>query len=185
MKKLFTAVLLGVALAGVAPAQTSPVGKAAEVKVAVVEFSVGANASGMTPEAVRTLQTTLAHAVFKSDRFDVADSRWTRTASQPDLATINGGSSTAAAVKLGKTLGVSYILAGTVVEYAPKGADGFGRVTLKAHLIEVATGKIKYSGETAARSTSAMYTNGAAEMQAKTMKPAIEKLVATLEDLKL
>jgi TolB-like protein len=181
MKNLFTAVILGIAFAGVALAQTS---KAAEVKLAVIEFSPGANASGMTSEAKRQLQASLAFALVESDRFDVVDVKRTRAASQGDLAAINGDSSTAAAVKLGKQLGVSYVLTGTVVEYTPKDAEGFGRVILKTRLIEVATGRVKHAGETTQRSTSAMRTNGAAEMQTKAIKPAIEKLTATLAELR-
>ena len=193
MKNIFTAVVLGVAFAGVSLAHTSSeekagerhAGQAAEVKVAVIEFSPGPNAPGMTPEAKRQLQASLAFALVESDRFDVVDVRRTRAASQDDLAAINDGSSTAAAVKLGKQLGVSYVLTGTVAEYTPKGADGFGRVILKTRLIEVATGKVKHAGETTQRSMSAMRTNGAAEMQTKAMKPAIEKLTATLAGLRL
>jgi TolB-like protein len=193
MKNLFTAIILGIALAGVSLAHTSSNEKAGdpravqadEVKVAVVEFSPGPNASAMTAEAKRQLQASLAFALVESDRFDVVDVRRTRAASQADLAAINGGASTAAAVKLGKQLGVSYVLTGTVVEYTPKGTDGFGRVILKTRLIEVATGKIKHAGETTQLSTSAMRTNGAAEMQTKAMKPAIEKLTETLAGLRL
>jgi len=154
MKNLFTAVILGIAFAGVSLAQTSSeekagerqTAKAAEVKVAVIEFSPGPNASGMTPEAKRQAQASLAFALFETHRFDVVDVRRTRDASQGDLAALNGGSSTAAAVKLGKQLGVSYVLTGTVEEYTPKGADGFGHVILKTRLIEVATGKVKHAG---------------------------------------
>jgi TolB-like protein len=88
-------------------------------------------------------------------------------------------------VKIGKLLGVNYVLTGIVAEYTPQGADGFGRVILKTRLIEVATGKVKHAGETTQRSTSAMRTNGAAEMQTKAVKPAIEKLTATLAGLTL
>jgi hypothetical protein len=193
MKYLFAAVILGIAFAGVSLAHVSSdekIGerhavKAAEVKVAVVEFSPAPNAPGMTPEAKRQLQASLAFALFETRRFDVVDVRRTRAASQADLAAINNGSSTAAAVKLGKQLGVSYVLTGIVAEYTPKGADGFGHVILNTRLIEVATGKVKYAGETTQRSISAMRTNGAAEMQTKTMKPAIEKLTAILAGLTL
>jgi TolB-like protein len=191
MKNIFTAVVLGVAFAGVSLAHTSSIekagerhsGKAAEVKVAVIEFSPGPNAPGMTSEAKRQLQASLAFALVESDRFEVVDVRRTRAASQNDLAAINDGSP-AAAVKLGKQLGVSYVLTGTVAEYTPRGADGFGRVILKTRFIDVATGKVKHAGETTQRSVSAMRTNGAAEMQTKAMKPAIEKLTATLAGLR-
>jgi TolB-like protein len=181
MKNLFTAVILGIVLAGAALAQTT---KSAEVKVAVIEFSPGANASGMIPEAKRQLQASMAFALVQSERFDVVDVRRTRAASGGDLANLNGGSSTSAAVKLGKQLGVSYVLTGSVVEYTPKDADGFGRVILRTRLIEVATGKVKHADETTQRSTSAMRTNSAAEMQTKAIKPAIEKLTAILAGLK-
>ena len=192
MKNLFAAIVLGIACAGVSLAHTSSgekagerhAGTAAEVKVAVVEFSPGPNAPGMTPEAKRQLQASLAFALFETRRFDVVDVRRTRAASQDNLAAINNGSSTAAAVKLGKQLGVTYVLTGTVEEYTPQGGDGFGRVLLKTRLIEVATGKVKHAGETTQRGTSAMRTNGAAEMQTKAIKPALEKLTATLAELR-
>jgi TolB-like protein len=177
------ALVLGISFSGVSLAQTSSVATA-KVKVAVVEFTPGPNAPGMTYEAKRHMQASLAYALVDSKRFDVVDIRWTRDASQSDLATINGGASTAAAVKLGKQLGVSYVLTGTVEEYTPQGGDGFGRVRLKTRLIEVATGKVTHAGETTQRSTSAMRTPGAAEMHTKAMRPALEKLAATLAGLR-
>ena len=194
MKNLFAAVILGIALAGAALAYTSTeeksvegtvVGRADEVKMAVVEFSPGAKVSGMTPEAKRQLQTALAAALARSRKFDVADVRWTRNESANDLAAINAGSSTAAAVKLGKKLGVKYVLTGTIVEYTLKDADDFGRVVLKTRLIEVATGKVRHADEITQRSTGAMRTSGAVEMQAKAVKPAIDKLAAALLELRL
>ena len=182
MKKLLTAVILGIALAGASFAQTS---KATEIKVAVVEFSPGQNVSGMTPEAKRQLQAGLAAALEKTRKFDVADVRWTRDESQSNLAALNNGSSTAAAVKLGKKLDVSYVLIGTIEEYTPKGTDGFGSLVLKSRLVEVATGKVKYSDETTQRSTTEMRTTGVAEMQAKTGMPAVKKLAAIIAGLKL
>ncbi len=193
MRNMFTAVVLGIAFAGLSLAHTSSEEKAGElqavqaakVKVAVIEFSPGPNAPGMSPEAKRQLQASLAFALFDSHRFDVVDVRRTRDATQGDLATINEGSSTAAAVKVGKQLGVSYVLTGIVAEYTPKGADGFGRVILNTRLIEVATGKVKHSSETTQQSISAMRTNGAAEMQTKAIKPALEKLTGMLVELTL
>lgn len=61
----------------------------AKVKVAVIEFSPRPNASGMTFEARRQLQATLAFVLFQTKRFDVVDVRWTRDASQANLAAVN------------------------------------------------------------------------------------------------
>ena len=189
MKNLFIAVILGIAFAGVSLGHTSSeekqAAKAGEVKVAVVEFSPGPNAPGMTYEAKRHLQASLAFALYETKRFHVVDVRNTRAASQDNLAAINEGSSTAAAVKLGKQLGVSYVLTGIVVEYTPKGPDNFGRVIVKSRLIEVATGKVKHSEETTQRSVSEMRTTNAAEMHTRTVRPALEKLAATLAGLGL
>lgn len=180
MKNLLTAIILGIVLAGVALAQNS-----SKVKVAVVEFTPGPNVSGMTYESKRHFQASLVFALVKTKKFDIPDVGWTRDESKDNLADINGNSSTAAAVKLGKKLGVSYVLTGVVVEYIPKDADSFGRVVLKTRLIEVSTGKVKHTGETTQRSTSAMLTTGVAEMQTRTIKPAIENLTATIVGLKL
>ena len=160
------ALVLGIAFAGVSSAQTSD-----KIRVAVIEFSPGPNAS-------------LAYALYETKRFSPVDVRNTREASQADLAAINSGSSTAAAVRVGKQLGVAYVITGTVVEYTPQGGDSFGRVLLKTRLVEVATGKVVYAGETSQRSTSAMRTANAAEMHTKTMRPALESLAATLAGLR-
>ena len=184
MKKLFTVVILGIALAGISLAQTSS-GKAEEIKMAVVEFSSGSNDSEMPVESRRQLQNSLAAALARNKKFDIADIRWTRTESQAGLANLNNGSSTAAAVKLGKVLSVRYVLTGTVVKYTPKDGDGFSHVTLKPRLIEVATGKVIHTSETSARSTGVMRTNGAAEIQSKLIKPAVDNLTPKLFELKL
>ena len=190
MKNLFTAVILGIAFAGVSLANTSSVEKAGEpqapkaakVKMAVVEFSPGPNVPEMTVESKRHLQASLAFALYETKIFHVVDVRRTRDASAGDLAALNSGSS-AAAVKLGKQLGVSYVLTGTVVEYTLKGADNFGLVILKFQLIEVATGKVKHSGETTQRSTSEMRGINPAELHTRAVRPAVEKLAATLAGL--
>ncbi len=193
MKNLLTAVILSIALAGVSLAQNASgaktgarqAGNATETKVAVVEFAAGPNAAAMAPDAKRQLQTSLAAALAKSNKFDVADVRWTRNESEKDLAAINGASSTAAAVKLGKRLDVGYVLTGSVTEYTPKGAGNFGRVIVKIRLVEVATGKVRHTDEVTQQSTGEMKTDGVVEMQSKTVKPAVEKLAAALKELKL
>lgn len=176
MKRLITAVVLGVMMAGVSVAQ----GQSGKVKAAVIEFTPGANASEMTAEAKRQLQASIAFSLTQSRRFDIVDVRHTRDASQSTLAAVNNDSSTAAAVKVGKQLGVSYVLTGTVTEYTAKGDGGFGYATLQTRLVEVATGDVKYSGKIAQKGTSAMRTTGTAEMHTKVLKPAIEQLTEML-----
>ena len=182
MKNLFAAIILGIVLTSVSLAQTSS--KAAHggngpgrTRIAVVEFTPGPNASTMTYEAKRHLQASIAFELYESGRFSPVDVRNTREATKASLDAINSNGSTAAAVKAGKQLGVSYILTGTVVEYNKTS----GQATLRTRWIEVATGKVKYSGDTTGQSTSAITgRSGEAEMMTKVLKPAIKTLTAKL-----
>ena len=70
MKKLFTAFILGIALAGVSFAQATA--RAKGVKTAVVEFTPGAGASAMNDPAKSGLQTALAALLKYTRRFDVS-----------------------------------------------------------------------------------------------------------------
>lgn len=176
MKKLFVLVVLNAALAGVSFAEVP----STPVKAAVVEFTPGPNASGMTHEGKRHLQAHIASLLHKARIFHIVDVRHTREASQSILAAVNSGNSTEAAVRVGKQLGVSYVLTGHVVEYAPNGGGGFGQATIRTRLVEVATGKVRHSEEIVQVGTSAMRTTGTDEMHSKVLKPAIDKLVATL-----
>lgn len=173
MKNIFAAFILGIALAGVSFAQGAS-GRSQGTKTAVVEFTPGPGAAGMTEQAKFNLQTALAASLNHTRKFDVYDTRHTKRATQADLASING-TSTAAAVRVGKQLGVAYVVTGTVSEYDTKGS-----ATVKFRLVEVATGKVKNSGEISQQAVSKMYGTGAPEMQAKVMKPLIDKLTATL-----
>ena len=173
MRNLFTVIILGIALVGVSFGQGAARGTAP--KLAVVEFSPGANASGMTDQAKRGLQSQLSARLNHTRKFDVYDTRHTRNASQSGLAAINGAS-TAAAVRVGKQLGVAFVLTGTVTEY-----NTGGSATAKFRLVEVATGKVRHSGEISQSATMKMTGNAAAaEMQAKVMKPLIDKLTNSM-----
>jgi curli biogenesis system outer membrane secretion channel CsgG len=150
------------------------------VKIAVVEFTPAADAAGMTPNAKRWLQAQLSATLHDTRRFDVYDTRHTRNASQGTLSAVNHDSSTAAAVAVGRRLGVRYVLTGAVTQYAAQGDGGVGHTTLRTRLVDVATGRVHHSGETVQKGTGVMRTAGEAEMHAKVMKPAIDALTATL-----
>lgn len=177
MNNLIAVVILGAALAGRTLAQSPSTGssiKTEKVKVAVVEFTPSLNASGMTAEAKRQLQASIAFRLMKTNRFHVVDVRHTREASQADLAAVNGAS-TAAAVRVGKQLKVSYVLTGTVEEYNTKGS-----ATLKTQLVEVATGKVKYTVELSHQSPKEMRTGGDVEMKTYVLLPITLRLAETL-----
>jgi len=174
MKNLLTAILFATAMVGVsfAQGQTKTSGK---TRIAVVEFTPGPNASAMTAEAKRHLQASIAFSLFETKKFDVVDVRNTRSASQADLAAINGGSTSAA-------------LPGCkppwVFSRPPRDRPPYnlaGSAIMKPRFVEVATGKVKYSSDISQKSTAAMTARaGEAEMMVKVLKPAIQKLTADL-----
>lgn len=176
MKRSFTLIIIAIALASISFAQTSSKalrsGGSGKTRIAVVEFTPGADASTMTAEAKRQLQASIAFSLADSGRFEVVDVRNTRYATKDILPALNGNGSTAAVVRAGKQLGVGYVLTGTVALYDTK----LGEVTLKARLVEVATGKVKYSGRATGRTATPMRSGGTAEMMSKAVRPAIEDL---------
>lgn len=177
MKNLLTAFILYIALVGVSFAQGTS--RSQGVKTAVVEFTPGAGAAAMNDQAKRGLQSTLSASLNHTRKFDVYDTRHTRTASQANLAAING-TSTAAAVKLGKQLGVAYVVTGTVVNYTPKDSGGHGYAEVNVRLIEVATGMVRHSNNVSVRSGKPMYTGSQPEMHAKVLRHVIDQLTEIL-----
>lgn len=173
MKNILIALVFAIVLAGVSYAQEPTRDRG--VKTAVVEFTPTAGAAGMNDQAKRELHTTLSARLNHTRKFHVYDTRHTRNASQANLAAING-TSTAAAVKLGKQLGVTYVLTGTVIEYNTKGS---AKVAFR--LVETATGKVRYSGQISQQATMRMSDNpGAPEMQAKVLKALIDRMTEEL-----
>jgi TolB-like protein len=149
-------------------------------RIAVVEFTPGANAASMTSEARRHLQGSLSAALDNSRKFDVFDTRHTRRASEATLEAINTDVSTSAAVKIGKTLGVAYVLTGVVVDYSPGAERAHGSTRIQSRVVEVATGKVVHTAETTHTSVGPLERKTEQVMQAWVMKPAIDKLTAAL-----
>jgi TolB-like protein len=175
-------VVLGLTTAAIAAngdraLSTAAAPKSARPRIAVLEFTPGTNAAGMTYEAKRHLQASIAYSLASSGKFHVADVRNTREATQSDLLELNGAASTDAVVKAGQKLNVHFVLAGTITDYNTK----TGHAILKTRLIDVDTGKVKHSAETIGQSTSEMSARaGEPEMMNKVLRPAIEKLTAGL-----
>ena len=159
MKNLFTALILGLALAGVSLAQSG------KPRIAVLEFSDATGA--MSYEAKRQLQASISFELVKKREFEVPDVRNTREMTQ------GGGTATS----IGKKLGVDYVMTGSVIEYSTTA----GRMTVRTQLIEVATGKVKLSGDTTGQSVRAMPINsGHAAMSVMVAKPLIQKLTDSI-----
>jgi len=67
------------------------------------------------------------------------------------------------------------VVTGNVVDY-----NTGGSAVVKFRIVEVATGKVKHSGEISQQAVTKMYGTGAPEMQSKVMKPLIDKLTEEL-----
>jgi curli biogenesis system outer membrane secretion channel CsgG len=160
-----------------ATAQNSP---PPMIPIAVVEFTPGANASAMTAEAKRHLQSSLAAELHDSRKFRVYDTRHTRNASAATLVAINTDASTKAAVAVGKTLGVVYVVTGVIVDYSPDAERSHGFTKLQYRMVEVATGKVVYADETMHTGALQLHRKNEAEMHSRVIKPAVDKLAATL-----
>ncbi len=181
MKNMFTAVILSVVLVGVSYAQ-APMTKKARVNLVVTEFRVGEKATTMTAEAKRHFQASIAFNLEQTKRFKVVDIRRTRSASQPNLTVINATDEAriAAAARFGRQMGVDYVLVGSVNEYTPKDEGGHGFSEISVRLIDVATGRVKYTGDFSVRSGSPMKSGGQAEMQTHVMRHIIDQLADVL-----
>ena len=117
--------------------------------------------------------------------------------------TLSGEVNPTTAVKVGKLLGVNYLLTGTVTEYGKAGASSGGSgvgglpgfsveakpfvAAMKARLIDASTGQVVWTDEARGQSDSTKVSVGGfgggvddQRMFDDVMKPVIQKLVASL-----
>ncbi|MFT3745795.1 MAG: hypothetical protein QM785_16080 [Pyrinomonadaceae bacterium] len=83
----------------------------------------------------------------------------------------------ATAVKIGKLLGVNYVMTGT---YSYDHKLGGGSFLVRSEIINVATGATKWNG-TAKYSGTTYVNNGTLQFDAKVSKPVIQQLTASLK----
>ena len=67
------------------------------------------------------------------------------------------------------------MVTGSVVDYNTSGS-----AVVKFRIVEVETGKVRHAGEISQQAVTKMYGTGAPEMQAKVMKPLIDKITGEL-----
>lgn len=184
MKNLFTAILLGMILVGVSFAQTRNRSTSRQKPtLAVLEFGSQASLPYWTWETSASFQRNLIKELTGS--FAVAPAEET-------TAIVRGQTLTSAiflpateenAVKIGKLLGVNYVLFGEVTEFAP------GRFAIKTSLAKLKTHstvviRIDYFDETnpnaakGAGTGTLTLTSSSANL---VMKPVIQKLTASLK----
>lgn len=191
MKNLINAIFFALMLAGVSLAQTisapgsgpQSADKSTKPRIAVIEFTAGPSAAGIGADGTQTLQNGIATGLARTGKFAVADVAKTNITVHNERLTLSGtGISTAAAAKIGKLLGVNYVMTGSVTEYGTTDVGGMARMAIKAQVIDVATGHVKWIAGT--RHESAGVTKigaGTLEMTERVMKPCIQALTSSLK----
>ena len=178
MKNLLFAVILSIMLVGTSFGQnvSAPASKpqradnSTKPRIAVIEFKNSAALPYWEWEKfVEAQQKEL------SESFDVASRTATRAALGDELLSLNGPGMTATAVRVGKLLGVNYVLVGEVSESRP------GVYDVKAKLVEVA---VKVKGRPVIRIDFAEQSESPAASKpgrVDLIRPVSQKLVAAMK----
>lgn len=177
--------------AGSAAAQAKP-------KIAVLEFKNKANNQWWWHGGAEAAQDVFITELVKLDKFIVIDREQLEELVQERNLTLSGEIDQKAAVKIGKLLGVNYLLTGAVTEYGNKnvGIPGSGIsagkkefvASVNSQLIDAKTGNVIWSraetNKTDSVKVSVFGVGGGVDdnkMFDKVMKPTIVNLITNLK----
>lgn len=193
-------ILTGIALTvlmgtGMASAQAKP-------KLAVLEFKNKADNQWWWHGVAEAAQDVFITELGKLGKFTVLDREQLEEIMQANNLTLSGDIDAKAAVRIGKLLGVNYLLTGSVTEYGNKNIGGTGGglsagkkefvATMNAQLIDTKTGKAVWSRAETNKTDSTKVSVGGFgggvddnRMFDKVMKPVIANLVNNLKTTNL
>ncbi len=181
----------------VVAAQPVPLGK-----LVVLEFANKADNQFWWHGGGAATQDIFVNELIGTKMFQVIDREKLEQLFQEKNLTLSGEISAANAVKIGKLLGVNYLLTGTVTKYGlpddgnnkPGGLPGFSagnrkfEAAIKVQLVNTATGKAVWSDELSTEETSTKVSVGGfgggvddQRMFDTVMKRVIQKAVANLK----
>jgi curli biogenesis system outer membrane secretion channel CsgG len=180
-------------------------GVGAKPTVAVLRFKNKADNPWWQRSGAQAVQDVFVTELVKSGRFRVVEREQLQALMREKNLTLSGDVDPATAVRVGKLLGVNYLLTGAVTEYGvtDRTARGAARRTepragararrgpfaaaMKASLIDTSTGEIVWADEARAEESSARVSVGGFgggvdddRMFDKVMKPTIQKLSRSL-----
>ena len=173
-------------------------------RVAVLEFKNKADNQWWYRGGAEAAQDVFVTELVKSGKFRVVEREQLAALMQEKNLTLSGDVDPKTAVKIGKLLGVNYLLTGAVTEYGvtDKSAHGSGvrrlpgfsagkrsfTAAMNARLIDTNTGEIVWADEASAEESSVKVSVGGfgggvddERMFDKVMKPVIQKLTASLK----
>lgn len=187
MKKLVIAFLFTISLAAVSFGQLSgqlvSTGNV-HARIAVLEFSPDPGVTGIDAQGIKALQG----AIVKQMKKDPHDKGWIEIPSTSQAVVrefyqkyLGRQVDPADAAEFGKQLGVTHVMTGKVVGY--NHTVGGGTLAIKSEIVNVATGKIVWSGTGDASGTDLTKAGQGTLVLSNSnlIKPAVHKLTANLK----
>lgn len=173
-------------------------------RIAVLQFTNKAENQWWWNSGGAAAQDVFVTELVKSGKFRVVEREQLAALMQEKDLTLSGDVDPSTAVRVGKLLGVNYLLTGAVTEYGvtDKSAhgSGVGRLpgfsagkrnfvaAMNARLIDTSTGEIVWADEASGTESSVKVSVGGfgggvddSRMFDKVMKPVIQKLTASLK----
>jgi curli biogenesis system outer membrane secretion channel CsgG len=202
MKRVSSLVISGALLLATvaAPGLTRAAAKGGSQKprIAVLEFKNKADNQWWYHGGATAAQDVFVTELVKSGKFRVVEREQLEALMKEKGLALSGDVDPSTAVRIGKLLGVNYLLTGAVTEYGNTHVEGGGGgvfagkkkfvAALNARLIDTSTGEIAWADEANQEETSVKvsvfgYGGGVDDerMFDKVMKPCIQKLVASLK----
>ncbi len=204
MKRMSLWLVGALVAAAIAPNLVSAADKSTKPKIAVLEFKNKADNQWWFRGGAEAAQDVFVTELVKSGKFRVVEREQLEALMAEKNLTLSGDVDPKQAIKVGKLLGVNYLLTGAVTEYGvtEKGAHGSGIgglpgfsvgkktfvAAMNARLIETSTGEILWADEARAEESSSKVSVGGfgggvddERMFDKVMKPCIQQLTASLK----
>jgi curli biogenesis system outer membrane secretion channel CsgG len=204
MKRVSSLAICGALLLAVlaAPGLIQAAGKAEKPRIAVLEFKNKADNQWWYHGGATAAQDVFVTELVKSGKFRVVEREQLEALMQEKGLTLSGDVDPKTAVRVGKLLGVNYLLTGAVTEYGNTDVSGGGGgvfagkrkfvAALNARIIDTSTGEIAWADEASQEESSVRVSvfgvGGGVDdnrMFDKVMKPCIQKLVASLKNADL
>ena len=204
MKRVSSLAICGALLLAIlaAPGLIQAAGKADKPRIAVLEFKNKADNQWWYHGGAEAAQDVFVTELVKSGKFRVVEREQLEALMQEKGLTLSGDVDPKTAVKVGKLLGVNYLLTGAVTEYGNTDVSGGGGgvfagkrkfvAALNARIIDTSTGEIAWADEASQEESSVRVSvfgvGGGVDdnrMFDKVMKPCIQKLVASLKNADL